>query len=106
MSGANGAVNAAAQIRAEEIIISFSHTRPDGRKGMTALKDAGAGGYTYAGENLAYNYTGVHSAQDTVKMWMGSSGHKANILNPNMKTLGVGYVSYNGTAYISQLFIG
>ncbi len=106
VSSNSGAVNSAAQVRAEEIIISFSHTRPDGRRGLTALKDAGAGGYTYAGENLAFNYTGVQSAYDTVKMWMNSPTHMANMLNPNYTTLGVGYVSYNGTSYITQLFIG
>lgn len=55
--------------------------------------------FTYAGENIA---KGQRSAKEAVKDWMNSPGHKANILNPNYKLIGVGY--YNG--YWVQEFIG
>ena len=41
----------AAMVRAKEISISFSHTRPDGRNLSTALDEAGVGGSS--GENIA-----------------------------------------------------
>ncbi len=37
--------------------------------------------------------------------WMNSSGHRANILNSNYTTIGIGYTVINGTPYWSQFFI-
>ena len=37
--------------------------------------------------------------------WMNSEGHRANILNPNFKKIGVGYrTNSQGTTYWTQLF--
>lgn len=77
---------AAADIRAQEIVSCFDHTRPDGRSCFTAMDDEG---YSYwaAGENIAY---GSSSAEFIVNMWMNSPGHRANILSSNFTHLGVG----------------
>ncbi|WP_208007582.1 CAP domain-containing protein [Labedella endophytica] len=46
-------------------------------------------GYTLCcGENIAYGYT---SPGTMVKAWMGSSGHRANILDARYTHIGVGY---------------
>lgn len=76
----------AADVRAQEIVSNFSHTRPDGSKCFTAMDEAG---YSYwaAGENIAY---GTSSAEYVVNMWMNSPGHKANILSSDFTQLGVG----------------
>lgn len=71
----------AADIRAEEIIGTFSHVRPDGTK-CYALGDR------IHGENIA---RGPHaSGAEFVQHWMDSPGHKANILRKEFTMIGIG----------------
>ncbi len=93
-------VSAAAQVRAEEIVTSFSHTRPDGSSFATALKEQNIS-YRRAGENIAW---GQKSPEEVVNAWMNSSGHRANIMNKNFTSIGVGYYRQNGVNYWCQLF--
>lgn len=91
----------AALVRAKEIQTSFSHTRPNGSSFATALKEAGAT-YRSAGENIAW---GQKTPEEVVKAWMNSSGHRANIMNPNYSRIGVGHLqNAKGTSYWVQLF--
>lgn len=95
-------LTSAANVRAKESAVSFSHTRPDGRSFSSILTDNGIS-YRGSGENLAY---GQFSPESVMEGWMNSSGHRANILNPNFTKIGVGYYkSSSGTKYWSQLFI-
>jgi uncharacterized protein YkwD len=48
------------------------------------------------GENIAAGYA---TAQQVVAAWMGSAGHRANILNPDFQHIGVAYVYRSGTTY-------
>lgn len=97
----NTKVQAAAQVRAMESEKLFSHTRPDGSSFATALKEQGVS-YRRAGENIAW---GQRTPQQVVNAWMNSAGHRANIMNPNFTTIGVGYYqNANGTNYWCQLF--
>lgn len=82
-------LNQAAAIRANEIITSFSHTRPDGTSCFTVLKQLNIS-YNNAGENIA---AGQKTPQEVVTGWMNSEGHRKNILNPAFNKLGVGYVT-------------
>ena len=92
----------AAQTRAREIEKSFSHTRPDGSSFNTALTEAGVS-FRGAGENIAY---GQNTPQQVMEGWMNSSGHRANILNANYTSIGVGhYKNGAGVDYWTQLFI-
>lgn len=92
----------AAQTRAREIEKSFSHTRPDGSSFNTALTEAGVS-FRGAGENIAYGQT---TPQQVMEGWMNSSGHRANILNANYTSIGVGhYKNWAGVDYWAQLFI-
>lgn len=94
-------VQAAAHVRAKECEKSFSHTRPNGSSFATALKEQNVS-YRSAGENIAW---GQRSPEAVMKAWMNSSGHRANIMNPNFTTIGVGYYqNANGTNYWCQLF--
>lgn len=97
----NDKVQAAAQVRAMECEKLFSHTRPDGSSFATALKEQNVS-YRGAGENIAW---GQRSPEQVVTGWMNSAGHRANIMNPNFTTIGVGYYqNANGTNYWCQLF--
>lgn len=93
-------VAGAANIRAQEIVSSFSHTRPDGTSFGTALRQAGIN-YRGAGENIAY---GQRTPEEVMDAWMNSSGHRANILNSNYTNIGIGYYEANGVKYWVQLF--
>lgn len=97
----DAALNAAAQVRAQEIDVSFSHTRPDGTSCFTVLKEFGIG-YRACGENIA---KGSPSPARVVEGWMNSAGHRANILNANFTTIGVGvHADAAGTLHWAQLF--
>ena len=78
-------MNKYANIRAEEISKTFSHTRPNGEKCFTVIHS----NYKMAGENIA---AGQRSSKEVVEAWMNSTRHRDNIMNPNFKELGVGYV--------------
>ena len=94
-------LSAAAQVRAQEIDVSFSHTRPDGTSCFTVLKEFGIG-YRACGENIA---KGSPSPARVVEGWMNSAGHRANILNANFTAIGVGvYADAAGTLHWAQLF--
>lgn len=93
-------VQSAANVRAKEIVSSFSHTRPDGRQFSTALTEAGVS-FRGSGENIAW---GQRTPEAVMQAWMNSSGHRANILNARYTSIGVGYYVVNGTPYWTQLF--
>jgi uncharacterized protein YkwD len=80
----------AAGIRAGEIAALFSHTRPDGSECFTVLEECGVP-YRTAGENIAKATTGYRSPAEVIQMWMDSSGHRANILNRDYTSVGIGY---------------
>ena len=85
----------AADVRVKEMGESFSHTRPDGSKYITAAQEAGYSG-SYVGENGS---AGKSTAEYIVSSWMNSEGHRENILNPNYNYIGVAY-NYNiGSEY-------
>ena len=100
----------AALLRADEIIILFSHTRPDGRDFGTAYEDLGGvyrGNWTGWGENLAWSSGNLSTPAKTVDGWMNSPGHRANILNTRWTHIGVGVAQGdNGAVYWVQLFFG
>ena len=89
---------AAADIRAKEIIETFSHTRPDGTDCFTVLEGIH---YWTAGENIAL---GHRSAEQVVDASMNSPGHRANIMNESFTHLIVGYDA-DAKAWV-QLFLG
>jgi uncharacterized protein YkwD len=61
-------------------------------------------GYEYiaVGENIAYGFAGPN---EVMNGWMNSSGHRANLLDPNYTEIGVGVrLNPNGTPYYTQVF--
>ena len=76
-------------IRAEEITQSFSHTRPNGNRFHTVVSSQALGGdpIHHLGENIAAGY---RSPAEAVQGWMGSEGHRANILRDSYTEAAVG----------------
>ncbi|MFF4212584.1 CAP domain-containing protein [Streptomyces sp. NPDC001796] len=77
----------------------FDHTDPDGkdpwqRAAVLGITDLG-------GENIA---RGQASPQDVMDAWMNSPGHRANILNCDFTTLGVGVHFGSGGPWWTQDF--
>ncbi|QEC49003.1 hypothetical protein FSW04_16445 [Baekduia soli] len=71
----------------------FDHTSPDGGTMLDRLRSAGwlpGSGSWSAGENIAWG-TGSHATPASiVSGWMASPGHRANILQPAFRQIGVG----------------
>lgn len=88
---ADDKAQAAAQLRANEIIEKLAHERPDGTYCDTLLTEYGVEWY-YCGENIAYGLNDVDTSEKAVEAWMNSEGHRANILNETYTKLAVGYV--------------
>lgn len=80
----------------------FAHQSPTYGSPFDMIRNAGIA-FSYAGENLA----GAPTVSRAHTALMNSSGHRANILNPNFTHVGIGIV--DGGPYgkmFTQLFIG
>ncbi|MFC1230368.1 sigma-70 family RNA polymerase sigma factor [Streptomyces sp. Sce081] len=87
-------LNKAAQLHSEDMSANdyFSHT---GQNGSSFVDRVTAQGYPSPGaENIA---RGQSSAASVMEAWMNSEGHRANILNCSLKTMGVGVVTSDWT---------
>jgi uncharacterized protein YkwD len=62
----------------------FDHVAPDGTEPFVWVRDRGYR-YVRVGENLA---TGQRAARQVVEQWMGSPGHRANVLG-NFEDTGI-----------------
>lgn len=73
---------------------SFSHTDSQGR----SMKDRiNSFGYTGTmGENIA---AGQPTAKEVFLAWENSPGHRANMLNPSYRVIGIGRVVKSGSTY-------
>jgi uncharacterized protein YkwD len=73
----------------------FSHTGSDGSSPSGRVSRAGYS-WSAVAENIAAGYGDPASV---VAGWMGSQGHKDNILSPNYTEIGIGYVYLAGSPY-------
>lgn len=92
-------LDAAMKVRAPEVGLLYSHTRPDGSSCFTAASTSALG--TYAGENIALGHSNPAAV---VEAWMKSEGHQKNILNPNYTAIGIGCVTMGSYPCWVQLF--
>ena len=77
----------------------FDHTNPDG---LDPFDRAEAAGQTNArAENIA---SGQADPAEVMDAWMNSTGHRANILNCSLRTLGIGVAEGPGGPWWTQLF--
>jgi uncharacterized protein YkwD len=76
----------------------FSHDTPDGKTIVDRVQPTGYipnSGDWVVGENLAWGSGALSTPQAIVNGWMNSPGHKANILAPDYKDIGL--AACNGT---------
>ncbi|MBQ3132187.1 MAG: hypothetical protein IJC24_05710 [Clostridia bacterium] len=97
-------MQSAADTRAKECAVSFSHTRPDGSSSYTALTERGLS-FTAFGENI-FAATGMDSvsAEFVVEQWMASQGHRENILMDGFTHMCIGIAAKDDEVYVVQLF--
>jgi uncharacterized protein YkwD len=67
----------------------ISHTGSDGSNVADRVARAGYRNWVAVGENLAM---GQHTAEEAVSGWMGSPGHRANLLSEKFNEIGVAYI--------------
>ncbi len=84
----------AADTRARELEVTFSHNRPDGSTCFTVSE-------LVYGENIASGHT---SPASVINSWMNSQGHKDNILNETYKSAAIGCYNDGETYYWTLLF--
>lgn len=96
-----------AKLKAQDMINYnyFAHNRPeDELTPWEWFKQVGYN-YTFAGENLAMSFA---EAEDAVRAWMESPTHRANIMNPNYREVGVavliGKINGQQTTLVVQHF--
>ena len=99
-------------IRKKEVAQYYSHTRPSGENCFSIIGKVSF--YpTALGENIA---SGFKDSQKVVKAWIGSKGHRKNILNRSFTHIGAGYVNkglystswvqyFAGTASVSSMMV-
>jgi hypothetical protein len=96
----------AAKMKAEDMATKgyFAHTSPEGHTPWYWLDQVGYN-YSAAGENLAVNF---FESSDVSQAWMNSPSHRANIVKPGYKEIGIGVARgvYNGksTIFVAQFF--
>jgi len=102
----NPVLDNAAKLKAENMasLGYFAHTSPTGVTPWYWFDKAGYA-FTYAGENLAINFT---ESADVENAWLNSPTHKANILSSNFTEIGIATMDgiYQGspTTYVVQMF--
>lgn len=98
---ANSALDRLAQNFSDDMAARgfFDHTDPDGNTPWDRARKLGITGL--GGENIA---RGQADAQAVMDAWMNSPGHRANILNCDFKTLGVGIHFGTGGPWWTQDF--
>lgn len=100
----NWELSRVARYKSQDMIVKnyFSHTSPTYGSPFTMMQSFGLK-FSAAAENIAY---GQRSAQEVVTAWMGSPGHRANILSNSFTHTGVGAAKKSsGTLYWTQMFM-
>ncbi|MDX6202043.1 MAG: hypothetical protein QOJ83_1543 [Frankiales bacterium] len=90
----------------------FSHDTPDGKNVVDRVEPTGyipSSGDWVVGENLAWGSGALSTPQAIVNGWMNSPGHKANVLAPDYKDIGLAAAlgsptttNSGGTVYVNN----
>jgi uncharacterized protein YkwD len=96
----NGRLATAARRYAGDLVAGgyFSHTGRDGSDVGTRLRRVGyipADRAWAVGENLAWGTGPLATPAAIVRAWMNSPGHRANVLDPRYREIGLGVVTGN-----------
>lgn len=84
----------AAEIRAAELVVRYSHQRPNGKMPVSLSKKIAA-------ENIAMGFA---DAGDVFAAWNKSPGHHKNIVHKDMKSTGICCLEYEGRTYWVNVF--
>lgn len=99
----NAPLAAVARLRVQETLQKFSHTRPDGSRCFTLLKEQGIR-YRTAGENLVRGTNLL--PVDAVRLWLDSPTHCRNIRMKSYTHTGIACIEGpDGKTYYIELFI-
>jgi uncharacterized protein YkwD len=97
-----------ARWRSKDMIVKnyFSHNIPPSGKMVFSVLDSKGYCYSLAGENIGWNnYSDDIATREIQKMFMGSTTHRANILNKRWDVIGIGaYKGANGKKMWTVLF--
>ena len=88
-----------AMVRAAEIAVVYSHTRPNGESCFSILPKPS--GSSSRSENIEI---GGYTAESAVSGWMGSQPHKEAILNTKYVSTGIGVFECNGNFFWTEFF--
>ena len=82
-------LSASAYAHSEDMALHniFGHNGSDGSTMVSRIEQTGYS-YSQIAENIA---AGQSTPQDVVAGWMGSAGHRENILNCSLREIGIGY---------------
>lgn len=88
----------AGMVRAKELNESFSHTRPNGKSGLSAIDEAGGEDvFGSCGENI---YQGMsYTATAIFDAFYESEGHRENMLGAGFDCIGVGIYTCRDVVY-------
>lgn len=95
----------AAYIRAKELSENYEngHTRPSGKRWVTAMADQGYI-HRFAAENYGkLDRMGINP-EKIIDIWMHSEQHRKDILNDISSDIGIGFYQADGYCYWIQLF--
>ncbi len=90
-------LNSYADLRAQEIVETFDHKRPNGEPFYSGISD-----YRMLGENIA---AGQRTPKQVVDAWMNSDHHKENILNPDFEEISIGLKKMNNLDSYSYYWV-
>ncbi len=79
----------------------FDHTGSNGSNAMDRVRRTRAARPCRVAENIAYGYP---SAEIVVQGWMNSSGHRRNMLQPDVREFGIGLADAPGGPYAVMVF--
>ena len=82
----------AAQYHSQEMIDQgyFSHNSYNGESYSARLERFGYNSYTKVAENIAWGSGSLASPEYIFRSWLESSDHRANILDPDYREIGIG----------------
>jgi uncharacterized protein YkwD len=83
----------------------FSHAGRDGTMADERLAKVGITDWQGIGENIAFSQNADNEVELAIKSWLGSRGHRENLLNPSWTSSGIGIaVTSDHKFYITQVF--
>ena len=114
MLAADGALNAIAQQRSEDMaegLAGFTHVDAQGRHIAEGMIKARFGPYSHFGENILKidgerSISAMQFARAAVVGWMNSPSHRANILDGHFDMSGIGVAVIGDHIYATQVFRG